>query len=91
MRFDQERQPPYDPRRFLTVEFGWGDKIAPRIGGAYDALHNGKLKVFASYGKFYDIMKMGLARGSFGSDRRPPRLMGRAVAVRQPVRRQELV
>jgi outer membrane receptor protein involved in Fe transport len=68
VRFDQERQPPYDPNRFPTVEFGWGDKIAPRIGGAYDALHNGKLKVFASYGKFYDIMKMGLARGSFGSD-----------------------
>jgi outer membrane receptor protein involved in Fe transport len=68
LRFDQERQPPYDPARFPTVEFGWGDKIAPRIGGAYDLLHNGKVKVFGSYGKFYDIMKMGLARGSFGSD-----------------------
>jgi outer membrane receptor protein involved in Fe transport len=68
VRFDQERQPPYDPKRFPTLEFGWGDKIAPRIGGAYDLLHNGKVKVYASYGKFYDIMKMGLARGSFGSD-----------------------
>lgn len=68
VRFDQERQPPYDPKRFPTVEFGWGQKIAPRIGGAYDLLHNGKVKVYASYGKFYDIMKMGLARGSFGSD-----------------------
>jgi len=68
VRFDKERQPPYDPKRFPAVEFGWGDKIAPRIGGAYDVLHNSKLKVFASYGKFYDIMKMGLARGSFGSD-----------------------
>jgi hypothetical protein len=68
VRFDQERQPPYDPKRFPTVEFGWGDKIAPRIGGAYDVLHNGKVKLYASYGKFFDIMKMGLARGSFGSD-----------------------
>ena len=68
IRFDKETQPPYDPNRFPTVEFGWGDKIAPRIGGAYDLLHNGKVKVYASYGKFYDIMKMGLARGSFGSD-----------------------
>ena len=68
VRFDQERQPPYDPKRFPTVDFGWGDKIAPRIGGAYDLLHNGKIKVYASYGKFFDIMKMGLARGSFGSD-----------------------
>ncbi len=68
IRFDQEKQPPYDPVRFPTVEFGWRDKIAPRIGGAYDLLHNGKIKLYASYGKFYDIMKMGLARGSFGSD-----------------------
>ena len=50
------------------MHFGWGDKIAPRLGGAYDVLHNGKLKVYASYGQFYDIMKLGLARGSFGSD-----------------------
>ena len=68
IRFDKETQPPYDPKRFPTVEFGWGDKIAPRIGGAYDLLHNGKVKVYASYGRFFDIMKMGLARGSFGSD-----------------------
>src|SRR5205807_7116565 len=68
IRFDEERQPPYDPKRFPTVEFGFGDKIAPRIGGAYDVLHNGKIKIYASYGQFYDIMKLGLARGSFGSD-----------------------
>ncbi|MBZ5723847.1 MAG: TonB-dependent receptor [Acidobacteriia bacterium] len=68
VRFDQEKQPPYDPNRFPTVEFGWGQKIAPRLGFAYDVLHNGKVKLYASYGKFYDIMKMGLARGSFGSD-----------------------
>ncbi len=68
IRFDTETQPPFDPVRFPTVHFGWGDKIAPRIGGAYDVLHNGRLKVYASYGQFYDIMKLGLARGSFGSD-----------------------
>jgi outer membrane receptor protein involved in Fe transport len=68
IRFDKETQPPYDPKRFPTVSFGWGDKIAPRIGGAYDVLRKGKVKIYASYGKFFDIMKMGLARGSFGSD-----------------------
>jgi outer membrane receptor protein involved in Fe transport len=68
IRLDQETQPPFDPTRFPTVKFGWGDKIGPRVGGAYDLLHNGKLKVYASYGQFYDIMKLGLARGSFGSD-----------------------
>ena len=68
IRLDQEHMPPYDPARFPSLDFGWGQKIAPRIGGAYDVLHNGKFKIFASYGQFYDIMKMGLARGSFGSD-----------------------
>jgi hypothetical protein len=68
IRFDTENQPPFDPNRFPTVHFGFGDKIGPRIGGAYDLLHNGKVKVYASYGVFYDIMKLGLARGSFGSD-----------------------
>jgi hypothetical protein len=68
LRMDNEIQPPYDPTRFPTVQFGWGEKIAPRIGGAYDVRHDGKIKIFASYGKFYDIMKMGLAQGSFGSD-----------------------
>ncbi len=68
IRFDEETQPPYDPIRFPSVHFGWSDKIAPRLGAAYDLLHNGKVKIYASYGKFYDIMKMGLARGSFGSD-----------------------
>ncbi|HXB73675.1 MAG TPA: TonB-dependent receptor [Candidatus Acidoferrales bacterium] len=68
LRLDEETQPPFDPVRFPTVHFGWGDKLAPRLGGAYDLLHNGKVKVYASYGQFYDIMKLGLARGSFGSD-----------------------
>lgn len=68
VRFDQENQPPYDPARFPSVTFGYGKKIAPRIGGAYDLFRNGKVKIYASYGQFYDIMKMGLARGSFGSD-----------------------
>jgi hypothetical protein len=68
VRMDSEHNPAFDPKRFPAVDFGWGDKIAPRIGGAYDLLHNGKVKLYASYGKFFDIMKLGLTRGSFGSD-----------------------
>jgi hypothetical protein len=48
------------------IQFGWGDKIAPRVGAAWDPSHNGKWKVFGSYGKFYDIMKLNLAISSFG-------------------------
>jgi carboxypeptidase family protein/TonB-dependent receptor-like protein len=50
------------------VNFGWGDKIAPRIGGAFDVFGDGKLKVYASYSVFYDIMKYDMARGSGGGE-----------------------
>lgn len=48
------------------VSFGWGDKIAPRIGAAWDVFQNGKLKIFGDYGVFYDTMKLNLAISSFG-------------------------
>ncbi|MGA2300929.1 MAG: TonB-dependent receptor [Candidatus Acidiferrum sp.] len=48
------------------INFGWGDKIAPRLGIAWDPLRNGKIKVFGGYGQFYDQMKLNLAISSFG-------------------------
>jgi hypothetical protein len=48
------------------IHFGWGDKIGPRLGAAWDPARNGKWKVFGSYGKFFDIMKLNLAISSFG-------------------------
>lgn len=67
VRFEKEFLPAYSPGN-PSISFGFGDKIAPRLGGAYDLLHNGKVKLFASYGKFFDIMKYSLPRGSFGGD-----------------------
>ena len=51
-----------------NIEFGWGDKIAPRFGVAFDLTGDGKTKLFASYGWFYDRFKYELPRGSFGGD-----------------------
>ena len=65
VRFDNEYLPPYSAGA-SSIRFGFLDKVAPRIGGAYDVLHNGKLKLYASYGKFYDIVKYSLPSGSFG-------------------------
>jgi len=48
------------------ISFNWKDKVAPRIGFAWDVFKNGKMKVFGSYGVFYDQMKMNLAISSFG-------------------------
>lgn len=48
------------------IQFGWGDKIAPRVGAAWDVFKDGRMKVFGSYGVFNDIMKLNLAISSFG-------------------------
>jgi hypothetical protein len=48
------------------IEFGWGSKIGPRIGFAWDIFRDGKAKVFGSYGVFNDEMKLNLAISSFG-------------------------
>ena len=48
------------------ISFGWGSKIAPRIGAAWDVFKDGRMKVFGSYGQFYDQMKLNLAISSYG-------------------------
>jgi hypothetical protein len=67
VRFDKENLPTYFTG-FKGIDFGWGQKVAPRLGGSWDVLGNGKLKLYGSFGYFYDIMKYQLPRGSFGGD-----------------------
>src|SRR6185503_5071681 len=59
LRFEREVIPSYKPE-FPGIEFGWGDKIAPRLGFAYDVKGDGKLKAFGSFGTFYDNLKLEL-------------------------------
>lgn len=51
-----------------SIEFNWGDKISPRLGAAFDLTGDGKTKLIASWGWFYDRFKYELPRGSFGGD-----------------------
>lgn len=51
-----------------AIQFGMGDKLAPRLGASYDVRGDGRLKLFGSWGRYYDWTKYELARGSYGGD-----------------------
>ena len=67
LRVEKEDVPSFAPG-LPGINFGWGDKVAPRLGFALDVTGNGKLKVFGSWGRFFDRFKYELPRGSFGGE-----------------------
>jgi hypothetical protein len=52
------------------VKFNLGDALAPRLGVVYDVFGNSRTKVFASYGIYYDVMKLYMAELTFGGWKR---------------------
>lgn len=68
IRFEKELVPAFNEGIGSNIEFGWGDKVSPRFGVAFDLTGDGKTKAFANYGWFYDRFKYELPRGSFGGD-----------------------
>jgi hypothetical protein len=67
LRSEDEKIPAFRERD-VAIEFGWKEKLAPRLGAAYDWFGDGRLKLFGSYGRYYDWTKYELARGTFGGD-----------------------
>jgi hypothetical protein len=69
VRTENEIVPSYkDTPDAIDIRFGFRDKIAPRLGFAYDIQGNGKWKAYGSYGHFFDITKLEMPRGLFGGD-----------------------
>ncbi len=68
VRIENEVVPNFGSTGSNAITFGWGDKISPRIGVAFDLLGDGKNKIYANWGQFYDRFKYELPRGSFGGD-----------------------
>jgi hypothetical protein len=69
VRAEKENLPSFNASKGTApLSFGWGDKVAPRLGGAYDLFGDGRTKLYASYGWFYDRLKFELPRGSFGGN-----------------------
>ncbi len=48
------------------ISWGFADKLAPRLGVVYDVFGDSTLKVFGSFGIYYDVMKLYMAEGAFG-------------------------
>ena len=67
LRIEKESLPAPAGYNVKSIYFGWGDKIAPRLGAAWDVMRNGKMKVFGSYGVVNDVMKLLLAQTSWGA------------------------
>lgn len=67
VRFESEDLPSFNGLA-PPIKFGWGDKIAPRLGVSIGLNKSGTSKIWASYGQFYDRLKFELPRGSFGGD-----------------------
>jgi len=73
VRSENEKIPSYaDPALGLpdtAIEFGFEDKLAPRLGFAYDVAADGRWKAYGSWGRYFDITKLEMPRGSFGGDK----------------------
>jgi len=69
VRFEKEVVPSFrrDIKEY-AFEFGWTQKIAPRIGASYDLLGDGRMKLFGSYNLMYNWIPYELSRGTFGGD-----------------------
>ena len=69
LRLEKEEIPSFSDLPGYTeapVTWGFADKVAPRLGFAYDVLGNSRLKAYGSWGRFYDAMKLTVAEGLLG-------------------------
>jgi len=53
-------------KNVIPINFKFKDKLAPRLGAVYDVIGDSSLKVFGSFGIYYDVMKLYVAEGAFG-------------------------
>ncbi len=72
IRAEEEKIPSYAAQSSIpdvAIQFDFDDKIAPRLGFAYDVKGDGNWKAYGSFGIFYDNTKLEMPRGSFGGDK----------------------
>lgn len=67
LRVEKEDLPAPGGVSVPSIHFSWSDKVAPRLGAAWDPTGHGKMKIFGSYGVVNDVMKLLLAQTSWGA------------------------
>jgi len=70
VRAESEKVPPYSqdpaiPAGWIPIKFDWDEKIAPRLGFVYDMFGDASLKIFGTYGLYYDVIKTYMAIHSY--------------------------
>lgn len=71
VRAETEYLPPYTAdlpagyENWKPMEFDWGEKLAPRVGFTYDVFGDASLKVFGTFGLYYDVIKTYMAAHSY--------------------------
>jgi hypothetical protein len=71
VRAEQESLPAFNVgtvQNATNLKFDFMDKLAPRLGAAYALTADGRTKISAFYGRFFDRLKFELPRGSFGGN-----------------------
>lgn len=72
LRAESEYVPPYTANlpagfeNWRPMDFGFGDKLSPRVGFVYDVFGDASLKVFGTFGRYYDNIKTYMAADSYG-------------------------
>jgi outer membrane receptor protein involved in Fe transport len=69
LRAESEDVPQYRSGAGTFVDFGFEDKLSPRLGFAYDLFGTGRTKVYGSFGTFFDVTKLEWPRGSSGGEK----------------------
>jgi hypothetical protein len=72
LRTENESVPSYttaDGVAPVAIKWGFGEKLAPRLGFSYDVAGDGRTKLYGSWAIYYDIFKLELPQGSFGGQK----------------------
>ena len=63
LRYEMQRMSDYHGVEFMST-----DNLAPRVNVIYDPFNDGRSKISASYGKYYETIPMSMASRFFGGE-----------------------